>query len=115
MTFGGMHDNARLLVDNQKVVVLVNRVDGNILCRKIAFFLRQFDGKDVALFWRNPASDFFAVEKDKVLKFQLCQKAGGEAEFAPQQGFNGHAFVFFCDSVLKFTHRNLLFTFVQKS
>ena len=32
-----------------------------------------------------------------------------------KQMFDGHAFVFFCDGILKLAHRNLLFTFVQKS
>ena len=37
MTFGRMDDDAGLLVDDQQIVILIYRIDRDILRRKIAF------------------------------------------------------------------------------
>ena len=43
-----MDDDAGRLVDDQQIVILIYRIDRDILRRKIAFFFRQIHGDDVS-------------------------------------------------------------------
>ena len=108
---GRVNDHAGLLVDDQKVGILINHRDRNILRREIALFLGKFNGDDIACLRRDPPLHGLTVQLDQVLLFQLGHQTGGKGEIGAHQLFDGTfgVSIFFGYDVLKLRHRVFLF------
>ena len=122
VSLGRVDDHARLFVNDQQTVILVDNSDGNVLWGKVAGFLGEPDGNHVSGLYRQPAICLFAIEINQLVPLDLGPHAGGKIEFAAQYAFDiQDVFIFFSKNISELVHvspnyyKNLVLTLSQKS